>query len=159
MISSANSMMLGYSKNWSTIGLSFRRRYPDFLRLFYSLGYIFQSDRCLVFRILNYRSSLLCSVSSGFPLSSVFWLILEKAIKDAVQREFYYKAMISNQYYLASFKDLYGRKYRGCLYSDYCSVDLRALPAVIHILIGIIPPLSSLCSIYPLSKLRGRNFL
>ena len=35
----------------------------------------------------------------------------------------------------------------------------EALPAVIHILIGIIPSLSSLCSFYPLSKLRGRNFL
>jgi len=42
------------------------------------------------------------------------------------------------QYYMASFKDLYGRKCRRYLYSDYCLVDLRALPVVIHILIGII---------------------
>jgi len=43
------------------------------------------------------------------------------------------------QYYMASFEDLYGRKCRRCLYSDYYLVDLRALPVVIHILIGIIP--------------------
>ena len=30
----------------------------DSLRVFYILDYIFQSDRCLVFGILNYRSSL-----------------------------------------------------------------------------------------------------
>jgi len=76
MISSANSIVLGHSQNWSTIGLSFRRRYPDFLRLFSILGYILQSDWCRVFGILNYRCSLLCSALSGFPLSSVFWLIL-----------------------------------------------------------------------------------
>ena len=76
MVSSVNSMVLGHSQNGSTIELSFRRRYPDFLRLFSILGYILQSDWCRVFRILNYRSSLLCSVLSGFPLSSVFWLIL-----------------------------------------------------------------------------------
>jgi len=42
-------------------------------QLFYILGYIFQSDRHPVFGILNYRSSLLCSVLSGFSLSLVFW--------------------------------------------------------------------------------------
>ena len=46
------------------------------LRLLYILGYIFQSDQCLVFGILNSRSSLLCSVLSGFSLYLVFWLIL-----------------------------------------------------------------------------------
>ena len=76
MISSVNSMVLGHSRHWSTIELSFRRRYLDFLRLLYILGYIFQSDRCLEFGILNYWSSLLCSTLSGFSLSSVFWLIL-----------------------------------------------------------------------------------
>ena len=30
----------------------------DSLRVFYILGYIFQSDRCMVFGILKYRSSL-----------------------------------------------------------------------------------------------------
>jgi len=47
------------------------------------------------------------------------------------------KEVISGQYYMASFEDLYGRKCR-CLYSDYCTVDLGALSVVIHILIGII---------------------
>ena len=46
------------------------------LRLLYIPGYILQSDWCLVFGILNYRSSLLCSVLSEFSISSVFWLIL-----------------------------------------------------------------------------------
>ena len=50
---------------------------------------------------------------------------------------------------MGSFKHLYGRKRRRWLYSDYYSVDLRALPAVIHILIGIIPSLSLLHSFYP----------
>ena len=35
----------------------------------------------------------------------------------------------------------------------------EALPAVIHILIGRIPVLVPLVFIFPLSKLRGRNFL
>jgi len=46
------------------------------LWLFYILGYIFQSDQRLVFGILNYRSSLLCLVLSGYSLSSVFRSIL-----------------------------------------------------------------------------------
>ena len=56
-----------------------------------------------------------------------------RAIKDAVQREFYCKAVLSDQYYLTSFEDLYSRKCRRCQYSDYCSVDLRALSVMIHI--------------------------
>jgi len=39
-------------------------------------------------------------------------------IKYAVQREFYYKGMLLDQYYLASFEDLYSKKCRRCLYSD-----------------------------------------
>jgi len=79
-------------------------------------------------------------------------------IKYAVQREFYCKAVLSDQYYLASFEDLYSRKYKRCLYFDYYSVDLRALPIVIHILIGIIFVPVLFVFILPLSKLRGRNF-
>ena len=77
---------------------------PYEARIFYILGYIFQSDRCLVFGLLNL---------------SVFF--------------------IYDQYYSASFEDLYSRKCRRCLHSDYCSVNLRALPIVLHILISIIP--------------------
>jgi len=83
------------------------------LQIFYILYYIVQSDWCLIFGILNYRSSLLlCSGLSGFPLSSVFWLILGR--------------LSSMQIYTA-----------GSAEDDYYSVDLRALPIVLHILIGI----------------------
>ena len=41
MISSANSVVLGYSQNWPTIGLSFRRRYSDFsITILYSWLYL-----------------------------------------------------------------------------------------------------------------------
>ena len=76
MISSANSMKLGYSQDWSRSGYLSEVNSRNSLRIFYILGYIFQSDWCLVFGILNYRSSLLCSGLSGLSLSSVFWLIL-----------------------------------------------------------------------------------
>jgi len=65
-----------YSQNWSQSGYLSEVSTRDSLRTFYILGYIFQNDWCLVFRILNYQSSLLCSGLSGFLLSSVFWLIL-----------------------------------------------------------------------------------
>ena len=61
-----------------------------------------------------------------------------RAIKYAVQLEFYYEVVLSGQYYSTSFEDLYSRKCRRCLYFDHCSIDLGALPLVIHILIGII---------------------
>ena len=66
--------------------------------------------------------------------------------------------MISDRYYLASFKDLYSRKCRRCLYSDYCSVDLGALPVVIHILIGIIPVLTPFVFILPLIEIARTQF-
>ena len=80
MIYLANSMKLGFSQDWSRLGYLSEVSCRDSLRVFYILGYIFQSDRCLVFGILNYRSSLLCSVLSRFPLSSVFWLILRATL-------------------------------------------------------------------------------
>jgi len=52
----------------------------DSLWVFYILGYIFQNNRRQVFKILNYRSSLLCLVLSGFPLSLVYWLILRELL-------------------------------------------------------------------------------
>ena len=65
-----------YSLDWSRSGYLSEVSSRDSLRVFYILGYIFQSDRYLVFGILNYWSSLLCSGLSGFSLTSVSWLIL-----------------------------------------------------------------------------------
>ena len=131
--------------------------------------YGYSTFSAISFRVIDAWSSefltigllYLCSVLSGFSLSSVFWLILGATlgIQYSGNAGILLQSCVISQYYSALFEDLYSRKCRGCLYSDYCSVNLRALPIVLHILIGIIPPLSSLCSIYPLSKLRGRNFL
>ena len=98
-------------------------------------------------RILNYRSSLLCSGLSGFSLSSIFWLILGGL--SSMQYNWNSIAKLCHQSVL--FEDLYSRKCRRCLYSDYCSVDLRALPIVLHILIDIIPILVPFVFILPLS--------
>ena len=46
----------------------------------------------------------------------------------------------------------------GSAEDDYYSVDLRALPVVLHILIGIDSTFVPLYSFHPLMKLRGRNF-
>ena len=81
-----------------------------------------------------------------------------RAIKYVVQREFYCEAVLLGQYYLASFEDLYSRKCRRCLYCDYCSIDLRALPAVIHILIGIIPVPVPFMFILPLNEIARTQF-
>jgi len=152
-------MMLGYSKNWSTIGLSFRKRYSDFLWLFSILGYILQSDRCLVFRILNYRSSLfMLSIIRVFVIFGIL-AYSRSDIKYTVQREFYYKAMLSGHYYSTSFEDSYSRKCRRCLYSDYCAVNLTALPTVIHILIGIIPIHVPFVFILPLIEIARTQIL
>jgi len=151
-------MKLGYSQNWSKIGLSFGS-IRVFLQLFSILGYILQRDRCLVLRILNYQSSLF--MLSVIRVSFIFGILAhsQSDIKYAIQREFYCKAMLSGLYYLASFEDLYSKKCRRCLYSDYCSVDLRALPAVIHILIGIIPVYVLFVFILPLIEIARTQFL
>ena len=81
-----------------------------------------------------------------------------RAIKYAVQQEFYCKATTSDQYYLVSFKDLYSRKCRRYLYSDCYSVDSRALPAVIHILIGIISVPILFVFILPLIEIARTQF-
>ena len=113
------------------------------LWLFYILGYIFQSDQRLVFGILNYRSSLLCLVLSGYSLSSVFRSILGVILSihyignsitvssSSTTSGLSDKEIISGQHYMASFEDLYSRKCRRCLYSDYCSINLGVLPVVI----------------------------
>ena len=104
------------------------------LRIFYLLYYIVQSNWCLVFGILNYRSSLLlCSGLSGFPLSSVFWLILGR--------------LSSMQIYTT-----------GSAEDDYYSVDLRALPIVLHILIGINSTLVPFVFILPLIEIARTQF-
>jgi len=82
-----------------------------------------------------------------------------RAIKYAVQLEFYCKAMLSGQYYSTSFEDLYSRKCRRCPYSDYCSVNLRALLKVIHMLIGIIPVYLLFVFILPLIEIARTQFL
>ena len=138
MISSANSMKLGYSQDWSRSGYLSEVGSLDSLWVFYILGFILRSDWWMVFRILNYRSSLVT-----FSTFRVFFILSIlayswRAIKYAIQLEFYCEATTSDQYCLASFKELYSMKYRRCLYFDYCSVNLWALPLVIHILIGII---------------------
>ena len=100
----------------------------------------------------------LCSVLSGFS----FFVILahsQSDIKYAVKQEFYCKAVLSGLYYLASFEDLYSKKCRRCLYSDYCSVDLRALPAVIHILSGIISVPVLFVFVLPLIEIARTQFL
>jgi len=74
------------------------------LLLFYILGYILQSDRYLVFGILNYRPSLfMLSIIRVFFIFSIL-AHSRSDIKFAVQRVFYCKAVLSGQYYLASFE-------------------------------------------------------
>jgi len=125
------------------------------LLIFYILGYILQIDRYLVFGILYYRSSLLCSVLSGFSLSSVFWLILGVILTmqysgDSIAKQCYQVSII---------RHLYIRKCRRCPYSDYCSVDLRALHAIVHILIGIIHVPVPFVFILPLNEIARTQFL
>ena len=110
------------------------------LRIFYILYYIVQSDWCLVFGILNYRSSLLlCSGLSGFSLSSVFWLML---------------GGLSSKQYNWNSKDLYSRKCGGWFYS----ANLRALPIVLHILIGINSIFVPFVFILPLIEIARTQF-
>ena len=80
-------------------------------------------------------------------------------IRYAVQREFYCKTVLSGQYYSTSFEDLYSKKCRRCLFFDYCSVDLRALSVVIHILIGIITVHVLFVFILPLIEIARTEFL
>ena len=158
MISSANSMKLGHSQNWSTIELSFRRRYPDFLRLFSILDYILQSDWCRVFRILklsvffimlriirvSFIFIILAYFSESYQVCSIAGILLQ-----------------SNDIRLVLFgivQNLYSKKCRRCLYFGYCSVDLGALPIVIHILIGIIPVHVLFVFILPLIEIARTQF-
>ena len=66
-----------------------------FLQLFSIIGYILRSDRCVVFGILNYRSSLftLSIISVLFIFS--FLALSQSDMKYAVQQEFYCKAVLS----------------------------------------------------------------
>ena len=127
------------------------------IQLFSILGYIFQSDQRQYSEFLIIGLLYYAQCYRGFFILSIL-AYSRRAIKYKVQLEVYCKAVLSGQYYSASFKDLYSRKCKRCLYSDYCLVDLRALPAVIHILIGIIPVPVLSVFIYPLSKFQGRNF-
>ena len=128
------------------------------LRIFYTLGYIFQRDRCL---IQNSQLSVFFIMLRTIRVFFIFSILAhsQSDTKYAVQREFYYKAMLSGMYYSTSFEDLYSRKCRRCLYSDYCSVNLRALPVVIHILIGIIHVLAPFVFILPLIEIARTQFL
>ena len=158
MISLANSMKLGYSQDWSWSGYLSEVSSRNSLWIFYILGYIFQSDRCLVFGIHNYRSSLFCSELSGFSLPLVFWLIL--------------RATLSKQYSGNSIAKL-------CYQSVLFGIVRRLIQpevqrmSIFRLLFSQLESptysdsylnwynfaLVPLCSIYPLSKLRGRNFL
>jgi len=66
----------------------------DSLRLFYVLGYIFQSDRCLIFRILNYRCSLfMLSIVKIFFIFGI--LIYSRRINMyAAHRQFFYRLFV-----------------------------------------------------------------
>ena len=116
------------------------------------------SDRCLVFGILNYWSSSLCSGLSGFSLSSVFWLILgatlsmqyggnsiaklchQSVLFGIIQRFIQPEVQRTSIFWLL-FSRLESPTYSDSYLNWYNS--------------ALVP----LCSIYPLSKLRGRNFL
>ena len=91
--------------------------------VFYILGYIFQSDRCLVFGILNYQSSL-------FMVSIIRH---RSKIHTAGSAEDVYILIIVQSTW-------------------------EALPAVIHILIGIIPVYVPFVFILPLIEIVRTQF-
>jgi len=97
----------------------------------------------------GFRSQFCQSLQGKFKDSSYIQLILSLSEKSGsptgsfrILIFFFYPNSLINSYQicidLASFEELYSMKYRRCLYFDYCSVNLWALPLVIHILIGII---------------------
>ena len=153
MISSANSMKLGYL---SEVGIRV------FLQLFSILGYILQSDWYLVFRILNYRSSLVmfsiimvllhllysglfskwyyaCCTAGILLLSGVIKSVLFGIVRRFIQQEIQK---------ISIFQLLFNR-----LESLTCSVWR------LHILIGIIPVHIPFVFILPLIKIARTQFL
>ena len=110
--------------------------------------------------IRNFPLSVFFIMLSTIRVSFIFSILVysRRAIKYVVQREFYYKVMISDQYYSTSFEELYSRKYRRCLYSNHCSVNLRDLPIVLHILIGIISTHVPFVFILPLIEIARTQF-
>ena len=160
----------GYSPNWSPIRLFFRSRYSDFSTLFSILGYIFQSDRRPVFKILNYRSSLF--MLRIIKIFFIFGILVysQSNSKHTVHREFYYRfhqvQLHASQiekwyrvnivwhrlkiYIVESAEDIHVLSYR--------SVVLWVLLLVIHILSGIILAPVFPMFIFPLSKFWERNF-
>ena len=113
-----------------------------FLRLFSILGNILQSDWCLVSGILNYRSSLFKLSIFRVFLSLVFWLILKVILSMQCSEN-----SIAKKCYLVSIIQHRSKIYTvGSAEDVYISAELRALPTVIHILIGMFTSMSSLCS-------------
>ena len=105
-------------------------------------------------RILNYRSSLLCSELSGFSFIFSILAYSRRAIKYAVQLEFYCTATTS-----VSIIWYRSKMYTaGSTEDDYCSVKLRALPIVLHILIGINSTLVPFVFILPLIEIARTQF-
>ena len=124
-------------------------------RFFYSYSLFL----AIFFRVIDAWSSEFLTIDllsyvqhyHGSSSSSVFWLILEVIlnihhIKNSITDSsssttlgLSDKEIILGQYYMTSFEDLYDKKCRRWLYSDYYSVNLKVLPAVIHILISVIP--------------------
>jgi len=97
-------MKLGYSQDWSRSGYLSKVSSRDSLWVFYILSYIFHSDRCLVFKILNYRySSFMLSIIGVFYIFSIL-AHSRSDIKYAIQQKFYYKAVLSDQDYSTSFE-------------------------------------------------------
>ena len=68
------------------------------------------------------------------------------------------QSCVISRYYLASFKDLCSRKCRRFLYSGYWSVNLRALPIVLRILIGINSALVLFVFNLPLNEIARTQF-
>jgi len=98
MISSTNSLKFGSSgilRMDLQLGYLSEVSSKDSLWVFYILGCIFLSNRRQVFRILNYRCSLLCSVLSEFSFIFSILVYSRRAINYAVQREFYCEAVLS----------------------------------------------------------------
>ena len=73
------------------------------LQLFSILDYILQSDRYLVSGILKVFFIMLSIIGIFFIFSILVYS--RRAIKYAVQLEFYCKAVLSGQYYSTSFED------------------------------------------------------
>ena len=116
MISSANSVKLGILRIDPRLGYLSEVGIWISLRLLYILGYIFQSNRCLVFDILKLSVFFIYAQHyQGSPSSSVFWLILEVILsiqysENSIAKQCYQVSIIwhrSKIYTAGSVEDIY----------------------------------------------------